>query len=79
MFHAVDEPLDEISLFVLACGVLPRSRAAAEGRDDNFHFTLPECVHEPIGIEGLVRNDRLRFVLAQKFFGPCDVGLLAGA
>ena len=65
MFYSIDEPLDEISLFILSFAVLPLSRAAAQRRDDNFHFTLLEQVHEPIGIEGLVRNDRLRLVLAQ--------------
>lgn len=64
MFHTIDEPLDEISLFVLSFAVLPLSRAAAQRRDNDFHFTLLKQVDEPIGIEGLVRNDRLWLVLA---------------
>jgi hypothetical protein len=79
MFHGVDEPLDEISLLVLSFAVLPLSRTATQRWDDHFHFTLLEQVHEPIGIEGLVRNDRLRLVPAQKFFGSRDIGLLAWA
>jgi hypothetical protein len=64
MFHTIDEPLDEISLFVLSFAVLPLSRAAAQRRDNDFHFTLLEQVDEPIGIEGVVCNDRLWLVLA---------------
>lgn len=78
MLEPIQEPLNEVALFVLGPAVSPLNFAGFKRRDDDFRVPFTEHIQKGIGIVRLVGNDGLRLVIREDFLGTDQIVLLAG-
>jgi hypothetical protein len=78
MLESIQEPLDEVALFVLGLAVPPLDGAGFERRDDDFRFAFAENIQKGIRIVRLIGNDSLGLVICEDFLGSDQIVLLAG-